>query len=74
MVFSVLLVCYLYMVLFYFILFYFILFIFCLLSFFRAAALAYGGSQAKGPIRATAAGLHHSNSNVGAKPHLQPTP
>ena len=29
---------------------------------FRAAPTAYGGSQARGPVRATAAGLHHSHS------------
>ena len=27
-----------------------------------------------GSIRAVAAGLHHSHSNAGSKPHLQPTP
>ena len=37
---------------------------------FRAAAMAYGGSQTRGPIRATAAGLHHSHSNEGSKPPL----
>uniref|UniRef100_A0A8D1SYM9 Cathepsin L n=1 Tax=Sus scrofa TaxID=9823 RepID=A0A8D1SYM9_PIG len=42
--------------------------------FFRAAATAYGGSQAKGQIQATAPGLRHSHSNAGSKPHLQPTP
>ena len=35
---------------------------------------AYGGSQTSGLIRAVAAGLHHSHSNAGSKPHLQPTP
>ena len=28
---------------------------------FKAAPMAYGGSQARGPIGATAAGLHHSH-------------
>ena len=28
------------------------------------------GSQARGPIRAVAAGLHHSHSNTGSKPRL----
>ena len=42
--------------------------------FFRAAPAAYGGSQAKGQIRAVAAGLHHSHSNADSKPCLQPTP
>ena len=41
---------------------------------FRAAPVAYGGSQAKGPIGAVAAGLHHSHSIAGSKPHLRPTP
>ena len=43
-------------------------FLFFLLSFFspgllRAAPMAYGSSQAKGQIRAAAAGLHYSHSN-----------
>ena len=33
---------------------------------------AYGGSQARGIIRAVATSLHHSHR--GSKPHLQPTP
>ena len=41
---------------------FFVLFCFALLS--RAALAAYGGSQAKGPIGAAAAGLHHSHSNA----------
>ena len=32
--------------------------------FFRAASRAYGGTQARGPIRAVAAGLYHSHSNA----------
>ena len=44
---------------------------FCL---FRAAPTAHGGSQARGRIRAVAAGLRHSHSNAGPKPSLQPTP
>ena len=35
-----------------------LLFIFCL---FRVTSVAYGGSQARGPIGAIAAGLHHSS-------------
>ena len=52
---------------------YFLIFknFFCL---FRAAPAAYGGSQAKGQIGATAAGLHHSHSNAGSEQCLQPTP
>ena len=42
--------------------------------FFRAALMAYGGSQARGLIRATAAGLHHSHRNAGSEPRLQPGP
>ena len=37
---------------------------------FRAAPTAYGGSQARGQIRAAAAGLHHSHSNSGSELHL----
>ena len=46
-------------------------FIFCL---FRTAPMAYGGSQARGQIRAVAPGLHHSHNHMGSKPCLQPTP
>ena len=49
-------------------------FFFCLFAFSRAAPTAYGGSQARGPIRAVAAGLHQSHSNAGSESHLQPTP
>ena len=38
-----------------------------------ATPAAYGGSQARDPIQAAAAGLGHSHSNVGSEPHLQPT-
>ena len=41
---------------------------------FRAACIAYGGSQASGQIRATAAGLHNSQSNAGSESRLRPTP
>ena len=51
--------------------FFFFFFFFCI---FRAAPAAYGGSQARGLIGAVAAGLHHSHSNMGSEPHLQPTP
>ena len=43
------------------------------LSFFRAALTAYGGSQARGPIRAMAAGLGHCHSHVESEPQLRPT-
>ena len=39
---------------------------------FRATPTAYGSSQVRGQIRATAACLYHSHSNVGSEPHLQP--
>ena len=47
---------------------------FCLFVFSRAAPRAHGGSQAKGPIGAVAAGLCHSHSNSRPKPRLQTTP
>ena len=50
---------------------------FCLLvclCLFRATSTAYGSSWARGRIRATAAGLHHSHSSVGSEPHLWATP
>ena len=40
----------------------------------RTASVAYVGSQAKGPIGATAAGLHHRHSNARSEPRLRPTP
>ena len=51
-------------------------FFFCLLSFVfsRAAPMACGGSQARGLIRAIAAGLRHSHSNMGSEQCLWPTP
>ena len=49
------------------------LFIF-IFSLSRATPTAYGGSQARGCIRAVAAGLYHSHSIVGSELHLQPTP
>ena len=52
--------------------FYFILF-FGLFVFSKATPAAYGGSQARGRIGATAAGLHQSHSNTGSEPRLQPT-
>ena len=44
-------------------------FFFCL---YRAAPLAYGGSQARGWIGAIASGLHHSHNNTRSEPHLWP--
>ena len=42
--------------------------------FFRAPPVAYGGSQARGQIGATAAGLRHSHSNAEHELDLLPTP
>ena len=47
---------------------------FCLLLFFRTTPVAYGGSQARGLIRAVAASQHHSHSDGGSEPRLPPTP
>ena len=43
-------------------------------SLFRVAPMAYGGSQARGPIGAVAAGRHPSQSNIRSHPCLGPTP
>ena len=45
-------------------------FCFLFVCLFRAIPAAYGSSQARGRIRAAAASLHHSHSNMGSKPHL----
>ena len=47
-------------------------FLFFFFNLFKAAPTAYGGSQARGWIRAEAAGLHHSHSNARSEPRLQP--
>ena len=47
--------------------------LFCFVLLFRAALVACGGSQVRGGIEATAAGLCHSHSNAGSEPSLQPT-
>ena len=41
---------------------------------FRAALVAYGGSQARGQIGAAVAGLHQRHSDDESEPRLQPTP
>ena len=53
----------------------FCLFVFVFLS-FRAVLMACGGSQARGLIGATAAGLRqsHSNANTPPTPQLTATP
>ena len=52
----------------------FYLFVFLFFVFSRAVPAAYGGSQARGRIRAVAASLCWSHSNVGSEPGLWPTP
>ena len=47
---------------------FFFSFVFC---HFRAEPAAYGGSQAWGPIRTVAAGLHQSHSNARSESRLQ---
>ena len=54
--------------------FFLFVFLFCFVLFFRAALVAFGGSQARGRIRAAAAGLHYSHSHSGFEPCLKPTP
>ena len=49
-------------------LYFYYLFVCLFVAFFRAAPAAYGGSKAKGQIRATAADLHHSHSNIRSEP------
>ena len=51
--------------------FWFLVFGFCL---FRAAPVAYGCSQARGPIGAVASSLCQSHSIARSKPRLGPTP
>ena len=51
----------------------FILQFVCLFCLLRASPMAYGGSQARGLIRAVADGHSHSHSNARSEPHLQPT-
>ena len=41
---------------------------------FRASSAAHGGSRARGLTGAVGTGLHHSLSNAGSEPRLQPIP
>ena len=50
------------------------IYLFCLFAFSRATPTAPGGSQARGLIGATTAGLRHSHGNARSKPRLRPTP
>ena len=52
----------------------YLLLFFLILCPFRAAPVAYGGSQTRGLIRAVAASLCQSRSNTRSKLCLQPTP
>ena len=47
-----------------------VFFFFFFFAISRAAAMACGGSQARGPIRAVAVSLHQGHSNAGSKLHL----
>ena len=51
-----------------------VFFFFVFFCLFRVTPVAFGDSQARGPIRAAATSLCHNHSNVGLKLHLQPTP
>ena len=51
-----------------------VVFFFAFFVFSRAAPSAYGGPQARGLIRATAARLHHNHRNSISEPGLQPIP
>ena len=48
----------------------FILFYFIFILLFRAAPMAYGESQARGPIGATSASLRQSHNNARSELHL----
>ena len=52
-------------------LYYYYFLFFCL---FRAISEAYGGSQVRGRIRVTAAGLPHNHSNIGSELRLRSIP
>ena len=47
--------------------------VFFFFGLFGAAITAYGGSQARGPMRAVATSLCHNHSNAGSEPCLRPT-
>ena len=53
---------------------FFLVFFFFFFAISWAAPAAYGGSQARGLIRAVAASLRHSHGNAGSELPLQPTP
>ena len=47
-----------------------LIYLFIYVFLFRATPAAYGSSQARGQIGATAADLRHSHSNTRSEPHL----
>ena len=49
---------------------FFFFFFFFFFVFVGLHPTAYGGSQVRGLIRATAASLYHSHSNTGSEPYL----
>ena len=51
-----------------------VFFVCLFILFFRAAPMAYGGSQARGLIEATAASLDDSHSHARLDLHLRPIP
>ena len=53
---------------------YLFIYLFCLFAISWAARAAYGGSHARGRIRAVATGLRQSRNNAGSELRLQPTP
>ena len=53
---------------------YYYYYYYCLFAFSRAAPAAYGGSPARGLIRAVDISLDPSHSNVASEPRLRPTP
>ena len=57
---------------FFFLIFLFLFSFFFFPAFFRVALAAYGGSQARDLMGATAAGLHHSHSKARSELGLQP--
>ena len=63
-------VCLIFLFSFFFFNFYFVVVIVVVVAISWAAPAAHGGSQARGLIRATAAGLHHRHSNARPEPHL----
>ena len=48
----------------------FVLFCFLFFCLFRAALMAYGGSQARGLIGAVVTSLHHSHSSTRSESYL----